>query len=105
MLRLSPSLLLSRRHLATMVALLLAAQLSLFAHAIGHDYVQDADQSHVVCGLCIAAQHLDHGIGASSMVLPCADLFLFESPTATCEAHAHLHAAFQARAPPFELPA
>ncbi|MCC6706796.1 MAG: hypothetical protein IT492_04450 [Gammaproteobacteria bacterium] len=104
MLRLVPSMLLPRRHLATLAALLLAAQLSLFAHAVGHDYFQDADQSHVMCGLCIAAQHLDQGLAAHSIELPAAASFLFATSTTTPAAHSNVRAAFQARAPPSELP-
>lgn len=104
MLRLAPSLLLSRRHCASLVALLLAAQLSLFAHGVGHDYFQDADQSHVVCGLCIAAQHLDHGLSAAAFELPQTDLHLHASVAPIIGARAHVHAAFEARAPPFTLP-
>lgn len=100
MLRLLPSLLLPRRHVTTLAAVLLAAQLSLFAHAIGHDYFQDADQGHMVCGLCIAAQHLDHGLAANSVELPHAELYLFGTAAPALRAHASVHTAFRARAPP-----
>ncbi len=104
MFRFRPSLLNARRHGATIVALLLAAQLALFAHAIGHDYARDVDQSHVVCGLCIAAQHLDHGLASAAIELASSAL---ASP-----ARAHVsgpdtttgRAFFQARAPPLHLP-
>lgn len=81
-------------------ALLLAAQLSLFAHAIGHDYLQDADQGHVVCGLCIAAHHLDHGLASASIELPHGDACPFDLTASSQRVHATVPAAFQARAPP-----
>jgi len=104
MFRFRPSLLNSRRHAATIVALLLAAQLSLFAHAIGHDYVQDADQSHVVCGLCIAAQHLDHGLAPVAVELPCADQVALAARPDRLVNLLFTTAPFQARAPPVRLP-
>lgn len=104
MLRLAPSLLIPRRHAATVVALLLAAQLSLFAHAVGHDYFQDADQSHVVCGLCIAAQHLDNGLAPADIVLPGAGSEILDVETPSHGATRAAFALFEARAPPITLP-
>ncbi len=104
MLRFRPTLLNARRHGATIVALLLAAQLALFAHAIGHDYARDADQSHVVCGLCIAAQHLDHGLASAAIELPSATLAPPAQPRVTLAYYSPVWAFFQARAPPLHLP-
>ena len=104
MLRIRPTLLNVRRHGATIVALLLATQLALFAHAIGHDYARDADQSHVVCGLCIAAQHLDHGLASAVLTLPNATLAPPVQPCVTLAYYRPVWASFQARAPPLHLP-
>lgn len=104
MLRFRPSLTIPRRHTATLVALLLAAQLSLFAHAIGHDYFHDADQSQMVCGLCIAAQHLDHGLAPASIELPHPERALHGTTTTSVLDVALTRAPFQARAPPARLP-
>lgn len=104
MLRALPSLWIARRHGARMVALLLAAQLALFAHVIGHDYAQDADQGHVVCGLCMAAQHLDHGLASAPLELPIAPRVPPAQPHATRADYGPAGAAFQARAPPLLLP-
>ena len=104
MVRLLPSLLSARRQVVTIAALLLAAQLSLFAHAVGHDYVQDADQSHVVCSLCIAAHHLDHGLAPASIELPRASFGLRGlQPVSLVDVQIE-SAPFQARAPPLTLP-
>ncbi len=104
MMRFRPSLLIPRRHTATLVALLLAAQLSLFAHAAGHDYFQDADHSQVVCGLCIAAQHLDQGLAPASIELPHIERVLHGTTTTSVLDVAQSDAPFQARAPPDRLP-
>ena len=104
MLRLRPPLLITRRYTAMVVALLLAAQLALFAHAVGHDSVQDADQSHVVCSLCIAAHHLDQGLAPASIELPRAGLgVLGARPVSLVDVQLEC-APFQARAPPLTLP-
>ena len=104
MFRLQTPLLIARRPVVTIVALLLAAQLSLFAHTVGHGYVQDADQSHVVCGLCIAAHHLDHGLAPASIELPRASLGLLGvRPVSLVDVQLE-SAPFQARAPPLTLP-
>lgn len=99
-----PSLLIPRRHAAAIVALLLAAQLSLFAHAVGHDYFQDADQSHVVCGLCIAAQHLDNGLTPTAIELPQAGQAVLGAQPHSFTHFLFIAAPFQARAPPVQLP-
>ena len=104
MFRFRPSLLNARRHGATIVALLLAAQLALFAHAIGHDYARDVDQSHVVCGLCIAAQHLDHGLASAVIELASIALALPASAHVSLPDTTTGRAFFQARAPPLHLP-
>lgn len=104
MLRLVPSLLIPRRHAATIVAFVLAAQLSLFAHAVGHDYFQDADHGHVVCGLCIAAQHLDYGLTSADIRLPHAAVDFFPSEAHRLGVTRHACALFEARAPPVTLP-
>ena len=104
MLRLAPSLLLSRRRAATIVALLLAAQLSLFAHAVGHDYLNDADQSHVVCGLCIAAHHLDNGVAPAGFEFGHAGQHLLMASAPSVVAARASFTPFQARAPPVSLP-
>jgi hypothetical protein len=103
MLRFRPSLLITRRYSAMIVALLLAAQLSLFAHALGHDYLKDADQSHVVCGLCIAAHHLDNGLAPTRMELPRADVGLLGAWSPSLVDVQFAYAPFQARAPPLTL--
>lgn len=104
MLRLRPPLLITRRYTAMIAALLLTAQLSLFAHTVGHDYVQDADQSHVVCSLCIAAHHLDHGLAPASIELPRVGLcVLGVRPVSFIDVQLE-SAPFQARAPPLTLP-
>ncbi len=104
MFRFQPSLLIARRPSATLVALLLAAQISLFAHALGHDYLKDADQSHVVCGLCIAAHHLDNGLAPASVELPRAEMALLGSWSPSLVDVQFAYAPFQARAPPVTLP-
>lgn len=92
------------RYTAMIAALLLAAQLSLFAHTLGHDYVQDADQSHVVCSLCLAAHHLDHGFAPPGIELPRIGLcVLGVRPVSFIDVQLE-SAPFQARAPPLTLP-
>ena len=102
--RFLPSLWITRRHGARIVALLLAAHLALFAHVIGHDYTQDADQGHGMCGLCVAAQHLDHGLASAPFELPVAALVAPVQPRANFAYFSPVRAPFQARAPPFLLP-
>ncbi len=99
-----PSLWTARRHGARIVALLLAAHLALFAHVIGHDYPQDADQGHGVCSLCVAAQHLDHGLASAPLALPLAARVSPAQLRTTLVYFGPARAAFQARAPPLHLP-
>ena len=100
MVRFQASLMNTRGRAATIVALLFAAQLSLFAHALGHDYAPDADQAHAVCALCIAAHQLDHGLASASLALVVAAVSAVEVRHACLAFNAAVRPAFLARAPP-----
>lgn len=89
-----------RRRVLALAALLLAAQLALFGHALTHDYASDADQPHAVCGLCLAAHQLDHGVAAARFALPPPSSYALALPTLTVGATPRRAAAFLARAPP-----
>lgn len=104
MLRFRSSLRMTPRYTAMLVACLLTAQLALFAHALGHDYLKDADQSHVVCDLCIVAHHLDHGLAPVNFELPRAGLGLLDVRPLSLVDFQLKSAPFQARAPPLTLP-
>ncbi|MGE0860650.1 MAG: hypothetical protein AB7I01_10875 [Gammaproteobacteria bacterium] len=96
-----PSLLvLARRRAALVAAVLLATQMSLFAHAVGHDYVPDADQVHVVCGLCLAAHQLDGGLAPAPFDLPPQTLATRVAATLDWRPAHVASAVFRARAPP-----
>lgn len=104
MLRLLPSLRITRRYGARVVALLFAAHVALFAHTINHAYDLDVDQRHTVCGLCVAAQHLGDGLVSAPLVLPVAARVAAIAPHTTRACYSPVRAAFQARAPPLQLP-
>jgi hypothetical protein len=101
--RFLPSLWTARRHGARLVALLFAAHLALFAHLVGHDYGQDAIESHGVCGLCVAAQQLDHGLPSAPFDLPVAQRVAPAQQRVLPVHYGPMRAAFQARAPPHLL--
>lgn len=104
MLRFLPSLPITRRYGARVVALLFAAHVALFAHAINHAYDLDGDQQHTLCGLCVAAQHLDDGLASAPFALPVAARVAATAPDATRIYYGPVRAAFEARAPPLQLP-
>ena len=104
MLRFLPSLRITRRYGVRVVALLFAAHVALFAHAINHAYDLDADQRHTLCGLCVAAQHLDDGLASAPLALPIAARVVATAPDTTRAYYSSIRAAFQARAPPLQLP-
>lgn len=102
MFRWPPSLLvLARCRAALLATVLLAAQLSLFAHAVGHDYAQDADQAHVMCGLCIAAHQLDGGLAPATLSLPPRSVAARVAATLDWRPAHTASAVFRVRAPPF----
>lgn len=104
MFRWPPSLLLlARRRAALVAAVLLAAQVSLFAHAVGHDYAPDADQAHVMCGLCIAAHQLDGALAPATLDLHPETLATCVAATLDWRPTHVASAVFRARAPPFSF--
>ncbi len=101
MFRWPPSpLVLVRRRAALVVAVLLAAQVSLMAHAMGHDYVPDADQVDVVCGLCVAAHQLDGALAPAPLEFPSQIVAPHVAATLDWRPAHVASAVFRARAPP-----
>lgn len=101
MFRWPPSLLvLARRRAGLVAAVLLAAQVSLFAHAVGHDYAPDAGQAHVMCDLCVAAHQLDGGLAPATLCLPPRTVAARVAASLDWQPAHTASAVFRARAPP-----
>ena len=86
------------------VACLIAAQLCVVAHAVGHEYGTEQDRAHEHCAVCSAAHQLDSGVatGATNLDIITPDV---RGPNSLSTAlRLALVIALHARGPPLSLP-